>query len=79
MAHPVRSHGSNTMHVHLPAQGLMGVLFLGFGLLLILKKFGQDYLPFIPEEVIIWICAIGSLIGGFYLILTKIFRPRIYI
>jgi hypothetical protein len=66
-------------HFRLPQQFLLGLLFLAFGILLILKLIGKDYVPFIPKEVFVWICAVGSVVGGFYLIVTQLIRPRIYV
>ena len=77
-ARPVR-HGASTSHVRLPFQFLLGIIFLAAGALLILKYFGKDYLPFMPEPLLVVICALGSVLGGFYLILVRIWRPRIYI
>jgi hypothetical protein len=74
-----RPGGMGSSHFHLPSQFLMGLIFLVFGTLLLLKKIGKDFIPFIPEVVFIYICAIGSIIGGFYLIVTQIWRPRIYL
>ncbi len=71
--------GATTSHVRLPFQFLLGILFLTAGALLILKYFGKDYLPFMPEPVLVSICALGSVLGGFYLVLTMIWRPRIYV
>ena len=73
------SHGTRTSHVRLPFQFLLGLLFLTAGALLILKYFGRDYLPFLPESVLVVICALGSVLGGFYLILARLWRPRIYL
>ncbi len=78
MAQQIRSHGGlGSTHFHIPAQFFLGVLFLAFGTLLLLKKLGKDFVPFIPEEVFLYICAIGSVVGGFYLIMSKLFRPII--
>jgi len=66
-------------HAGIPLQLPLGILFTVGGALLLLKKAGRDYLPFIPEEVIIYIVAIGSLIGGLYLIWKRLWRPRIYL
>ncbi len=79
MMQPRPRGGMGSSHFHLPGQLIMGLLFLVFGALLLLKKIGKDYVPFIPEEVFLYITAIGSLIGGFYLIVTQIWRPRIYL
>lgn len=80
MARPRPVHrGARTSHVRLPFQFLLGILFLTAGVLLILKYFGRDYLPFLPESVLVGICALGSVLGGFYLILARIWRPRIYV
>jgi hypothetical protein len=66
-------------HFELPFQLLMGVFFFTVGLLLLLKMIGRDYAPFIPQEVLIPLTAVGCLIGGFYLIIIKFWRPRIYL
>lgn len=84
MAHPAQARhggmfGPHTSHFSLPGQFLLGVLFLTIGSLLLLKKLGKNYLPFIPQEAMIYIAALGSIIGGFYLIVTQIWRPRIYL
>jgi hypothetical protein len=71
------SSGIGSSHFHLPGQFFLGILFMTFGALLLLKKIGKDFIPFIPQEVFLYICAFGSLIGGFYLVVTKIFRPII--
>jgi len=71
--------GARTSHFHLPAQFLLGLIFLAGGALLLLKKIGRNYLPFLPETALIYICAIGSLLGGFHLVITKIWKPRIYL
>jgi Cu/Ag efflux pump CusA len=67
------------MHVELPFQFLLGLIFMSVGSLLILKKIGRNYVPFIPEEILIWICAVGAAVGGFYLLLTKLWRHRIWL
>ncbi|MBN2367698.1 hypothetical protein JXC34_01670 [Candidatus Woesearchaeota archaeon] len=80
--HPaIRSHGGgmHSSHIHLPMQMLLGIIFLVTGSLLLLKKIGQDYIPFLPEEPLVWVVAVGSVLGGFYLILTKLWRPRLYL
>ncbi len=66
-------------HFHLPQQFLMGLFSLAFGVLFILKLIGKDYVPFIPKEVFTWVCAVGSVVGGFYLLMTQLVRPRIYV
>jgi len=78
-ARPVQ-HGPRTSgHFHLPAQFFLGLLFLAAGTLLLLKYFGKDFLPILPEPVLVTICALGSAIGGFYLLIHKIWRPRLYL
>jgi hypothetical protein len=79
MATHIRPSSNTGGHFHLPQQFLLGLFFLAFGVLFILKLIGKDYVPFIPKEVFVWICAVGSIIGGFYLIVTQIWRPRIYV
>jgi hypothetical protein len=81
MAQRMAPHGGGlgSSHFHLPAQMLLGFLFMAFGGLFLLKKIGNDYLPFIPEEVFIYVTAVGSLLGGFYLIISQIWKPRIYL
>ena len=71
--------GATTSHFHLPAQFLLGLIFLASGALLLLKKIGRDYLPFLPETVLIYICAIGSVLGGIHMVISKIWKPRMYI
>ena len=71
-----KSHGG---HFTYPMQMLLGLLFLGAGSLLLLKKFGLDYISFLAEEIFVYICAVGSVLGGLYLIWHKLWRPRIYI
>ncbi|MEM2131370.1 MAG: hypothetical protein QXR96_02520 [Candidatus Woesearchaeota archaeon] len=70
-------HGSSHLHFSIPLQILQGLIYLSAGVLLFLKNTGKDLIPFIPESVLIFICIIGSIIGGFYLIGAKLFRPRI--
>ncbi len=74
-----RSHGSGSSHFHLPMQFILGLLFLATGILFFLKQIGQNFLPFLPEQIFTYIMAIGSVLGGFYLIVHKIWRPRIYL
>jgi hypothetical protein len=45
--------GARSSHFHLPAQMLLGLLFLATGSLLLLKYFGKDYLPFLPEPLLV--------------------------
>ncbi|AJF61889.1 hypothetical protein QT06_C0001G1062 [archaeon GW2011_AR15] len=78
--HPQRHYsGPRTSHFELPAQFILGFLFLATGALLLLKKLGNDLIPFIPESVLIYICAGGSVLGGIYLIFHKLYRPRLYL
>jgi hypothetical protein len=80
MAAHIRPSSNIGGHFHLPQQFLLGLFFLAFGILFILNLIGKNYLPFkIPQEVFGWICAVGSIIGGFYLIVTQLWRPRIYV
>ena len=71
--------GSRSSHFHLPGQLILGLLFLASGSLLLLKYFGRDYLAFLPEPILVIICGLGSAIGGFYLIVSKIYKPRLYL
>ena len=82
MAHPkprTPETGAKSSHFHLPMQFFLGLLFLAAGALFFLKKIGRDYIPFIPENILIYICAAGSLLGGVHLIISKIWKPRVYI
>jgi hypothetical protein len=63
----------------IPGQLLLGILFMVFGALFLLKKIGRDYVPFIPEDVFIYVCAVGSMLGGFYMIIKRLFGHRIYL
>lgn len=64
---------------HFPSQMLLGCLFIVFGVLLLLKKIGKDYLPFLPEDILVYGCIAGTIIGGLHMIWAKIWRPRIYL
>jgi len=68
-----------SLHFHIPAQLLLGLFFLLSGTVLLLKELGRDYAPFIPQRMLLIVVTVGSIIGGFYLIVMKIWRPRIYI
>ena len=72
-----QKHGSHGFH--LPSQFFLGLIFFLTGGLLLLKKIGLNYLPYIPESVLVYICALGSFLGGMYLVVHKIWRPRIYV
>jgi drug/metabolite transporter (DMT)-like permease len=66
-------------HFELPGQLLLGLLFLACGVLLILKKyFNKDYLPMIPEQIVITVCIVGSTLGGLYLVISKLWKPSFY-
>ncbi|MEM3374739.1 MAG: hypothetical protein QXE31_06020 [Candidatus Woesearchaeota archaeon] len=69
-------HNSN-LHFTLPFQLIQGVIYFLSALLLIFKKIGKNYVPFIPENILIYICIIGALIGGFYMILSRFHRAKI--
>lgn len=75
---PAKTHKKHKHHFHIPFQLLLGLLFFSTGLLLLLKTFNVYSLP-IPEEVYFYVTAFGSTIGGLYLIITKIYKPRIYL
>lgn len=83
MSHPAPARGGggmfgpHTSHFSIPGQFFLGFVFMGFGALLFLKMIGKDYLPIIPKEILIYIAAAGSVIGGFYLVVTHIWRPRL--
>lgn len=85
MAHPQpqpRSHGrggARSSHFHMPAQLLMGFIGIAAGSLLLLKKFGMDYIPFLPESLLIYACAAISIFGGIHMVISKIFKPRLYL
>ncbi|MFH2020037.1 MAG: hypothetical protein ABIJ34_01370 [archaeon] len=80
MAHaPPKAHNPfHGLHVEIPGQFLLGLVFMSVGTLLTLKLLGKNYVPFIPQEYLVWICAVGAAVGGFYLILAKIWRPPIW-
>lgn len=69
--------GASTSHVRLPFQFLLGLLFLAAGGLLIAGYFYP--IEYIPKDFLVVICALGSVLGGFYFILARIWRPRIYV
>ncbi len=71
-----RSHASK---FQFPAQLILGIIFSFSGSLFLLKQVGKDYLPFIPDKILVYICAIGSLLGGIHLIISKIWKPRVYL
>lgn len=64
---------------HFPAQFLLGLIFTGVGGILIASKLGLMDLMGFPELVLVYVSAIGSFLGGIYLIIHKIWRPRIYL
>lgn len=68
---------SNSLHLTIPFQLLQGIIYFLSALLLILKKMEKDLIPFIPENVLSYICIIGSLVGGFYLIANRFHRAKI--
>jgi len=79
MAIPVAKSPVHGMpHFYLPFQFLLGLVFTLTGILLLFKDVRTNYVPFIPESLLYYISAIGSLVGGFYLLITKVWRPRVY-
>ena len=60
-------------------QVVLGIFFFASGLLMVMKYAGRDLAPFIPEAVLLRVVAAGSLVGGFYLIVSKLFKPRFYV
>ena len=66
-------------HFHLPFQFIMGVIFLGCGALLVLRAINMVYLAEVPDTILSIVCAVGSFIGGLYMIITKLHRPRLYL
>ena len=66
-------------YFHLPAQIILGIVFFLAGFLLLAKKLGNDYLPFLPEDLLVLVCALGCAISGIYMIIVKFHRPRIYL
>ncbi|MBR9690485.1 hypothetical protein GOV08_02260 [Candidatus Woesearchaeota archaeon] len=55
-------------------------IFLIFGVILILKllNFNYAFFQYIPETILYWIAAIGSTIGGLYMIYKKyLYRQKL--
>ncbi len=76
-----RPHGGGGMHsshFHLPGQFFLGIFFLLAGGLYVMKLFGKTYFP-LPGTLLADICGFGSLIGGFYLIVSFLWKPRLYL
>jgi len=64
---------------HFPAQFFLGVLFTFVGGLILANKLGLVDLMGFPESILLYVSALGSFLGGIYLIIHKIWRPRIYL
>ena len=77
--HTASHRGPRTSHASFPAQLLLGLLFMAAGLMLLAKKIGADFVPYVPEILLVYVCAIGGIVGGLYLIIHKIYRPRLYL
>ena len=74
----MRHRSIKSSHFHLPFQLVLGIVFFLSGGILLAKALGFDFAPFIPESIVLYICALGSFLGGFYLIVTKLFAPRVH-
>ena len=62
-------------HIH----GITAIIFLVFGVMLILKLLNLDYifLQYVPDATLYWIAAVGSTFGGLYMIYKKyIYRHK---
>ncbi|MCM2325944.1 MAG: hypothetical protein NDI94_05765 [Candidatus Woesearchaeota archaeon] len=70
--------GVHRSHIHLPGQFFLGIFFLLAGGLYVMKLFGKTYFP-LPDVLLNNVCGFGSLIGGFYLLITVIWKPRVYL
>lgn len=60
--------------------GLTALIFLIFGVILILKLLNFNYaiIGYIPENILYWTAAIGSTFGGLYMIYKKyIYRHKL--
>jgi len=75
-----RSHPkSHSNHFHLPGQLLLGLFFFIIGGAILASKMNLIVMPIVPINVLNTITAIGSFVGGFYLVVTKLHKPRIYL
>jgi hypothetical protein len=77
--HGSHGGGAHSGHFHLPMQGLLGITGLVAGVLFILGKLNIYNVPFISDTILAYICAVISVLGGFHMIISKIWRPRIYL
>ena len=77
VTHPAAGRSHFGGHFTLPSQFLLGLVFFFVGGLLISRKMGFEYLMFIPEQLLVFVCAVGSFLGGFYLVVVRVWRPRI--
>ena len=68
--------GPRTLHFHMPFQLLLGVTGMAAGALYLLKVYGTDYAPFLPDGLLATICAVVSVLGCLHMVITKIFKPR---
>ncbi len=75
-AHPGQKKEGGGIHLS------SALIFLGFGVILIMKLLNLNYtfLKYIPDIVLYWTVAIGSIVGGLYMIYKKyIYRMRLVV
>ncbi len=79
MAHNKPKQAGHGGGIHLPGEMFLSILFIASGTLFILSKLGIFALPYVPDTILAYITAVGSIIGGIKIILHKLWRPRIYL
>ncbi|MBN2422791.1 hypothetical protein JXB41_06180 [Candidatus Woesearchaeota archaeon] len=63
----------------LPIKLILGILFSISGLLLFIQLIGKSIGFNVPSIILEYICAVGSVLGGLYMLWRTIWRPRIYV
>lgn len=58
-----------------------GLLFLVFGLLFLAKMMNYEVsvMQYIPEQLLPWIAAVGSTVGGAFMIIKAVTRRKLYV
>ncbi|HIH46895.1 TPA: hypothetical protein HA297_01215 [Candidatus Woesearchaeota archaeon] len=60
---------------------LLGLLFFAFGAIVFVKARGLDvpYVTQIPDNILLWATAVGSAVGGLYMIYKSLTKRKLYV